>query len=114
MESDGDKEITQEAYVLEESSIFHTQFFFWALTHLIDSNSWISDSRCTRHMCSRRKWFISLDESKSGKVRMGNLTATEEILGIGNVVICHFDGCKRVLECVRYVPSLRRNLISES
>ena len=34
------------------------------------------------------------------------------ILGTGTVKIKHYDGIERVLEDVRYIPKLKRNLIS--
>ena len=46
-----------------------------------------------------------------GKVLLGNNLAYK-VAGIGSVIIKMYDGTIRSLEQVRYVPELKRNLIS--
>lgn len=42
---------------------------------------------------------------------MGN-NANCKIVGIGSVKVCYHDGIMRTIIEVRYVPSLKKNLIS--
>ena len=52
--------------------------------------------------------FESVD---GGNVTMGNNT-TCKVVGAGSVKMKMFDGMVRTLTDVRYVPSLKKNLIS--
>lgn len=62
-------------------------------------------------MSPHKDWFIDLDETEFGIVMLGNNKACK-INGISFVKIRMFDGCDRILRNVRYVPELRRNLVS--
>ncbi|KAL6124202.1 hypothetical protein ACLB2K_076717 [Fragaria x ananassa] len=72
---------------------------------------WIMDTGCTFHMCAIREWFDTFEESSSGEVFRGDDSPCR-ILGIGSVKIKMHDGVVRKLENVRYIPKLRKNLIS--
>ena len=72
---------------------------------------WILDSRCSFHMCPIKAWFEDFKEADGGHVLLGNNKHCK-ILGTGTVKIKHYDGIERVLEDVRYIPELKRNLIS--
>lgn len=75
------------------------------------SEEWILDSGCTYHMCPNRDWFSSFEELDGGSVFMGN-DNTCKTKGIGKIRLRLHDGAIRVLTDVRYVPDLRKNLIS--
>ena len=64
-------------------------------------------------MCPNRDWFHTYEDVDQGSVLMGNNT-TCFIKGQGMVRIQMFNGVIRTFENVKYVPDLRRNLISLS
>ena len=68
---------------------------------------WILDSGCTSHMSSRRDF----EESGKTKILLGDDHSVES-RGIGSIRINTFGGSIKVLKNVKYVPELRRNLIS--
>ncbi|KAJ9542762.1 hypothetical protein OSB04_029268 [Centaurea solstitialis] len=77
------------------------------------SEEWILDSGCTFHMCPHRSWFHTYEKVPEGVVMMGNNDSCP-IIGKGTIRIRMHDGITRTLGDVRYVPELRRNLISLS
>ncbi|KAL8166893.1 hypothetical protein V2J09_008392 [Rumex salicifolius] len=74
-------------------------------------NEWILDTGCTFHMCPHKEWFTSLEPVESGIVYMGNNTQCK-VLGKGDLNLRTHDGMIRTLTGVRYIPGLKRNLIS--
>ena len=62
-------------------------------------------------MCPKKEWFYNLEESELGSMIMGN-DQTYEILGKGKIKLKLHDGIVHFLNEVRYVPKLKRNLIS--
>ena len=78
-----------------------------------DKHAWILDSGCTLHATFDKSLFDSLHEYDGGEVLLGDHTALP-IRGVGNVPLRMYDGKIRVLQKVRWVPNLRRNLMSES
>ncbi|KAG8474805.1 hypothetical protein CXB51_031510 [Gossypium anomalum] len=77
------------------------------------SEEWILDSGCTFHMSPNRDWFTAYETVSEGVVLMGN-NASCKIAGVGTIKVKMFDGVVRTLSDVRYVPELKRNLISLS
>ncbi|KAG8474173.1 hypothetical protein CXB51_033532 [Gossypium anomalum] len=77
------------------------------------TSEWILDSRCSFHMCPNREWFSTDSSVEGGVVRMGN-DSSSKVIGISTVKIKMHDGTIRILSDVRYVPDLRKNLISLS
>ena len=77
------------------------------------TSEWILDSGCSFHMCPNREWFSTYSSVEGGVVHMGN-DSSSKIIGIGTVKIRIHDGTIRTLSDVRYVPDLRKNLISLS
>ncbi|BBN69538.1 hypothetical protein Prudu_1005S000200 [Prunus dulcis] len=75
------------------------------------STEWILDSGCTYHMCPIREWFSSFEELDGGVVLMGNNNACKT-QGIGKICLKMHDGTVRELSDVRYVPDMKKNLIS--
>jgi len=65
----------------------------------------------TYHICPRREWFSSLEKLDSGVVIIENDVACQ-MTGIGTVRIKMFNGMVRNLTDVRYVPHMKKNIIS--
>ena len=61
-------------------------------------------------MCYKRDFFSTFSDLQ-GSVLMGNDQSCQ-IEGVGSVKIEMFDGVVRTLENVRFIPELRKNLIS--
>ncbi|KAH9801561.1 hypothetical protein KPL71_001082 [Citrus sinensis] len=80
-------------------------------TEHVQKGTWILDSGCTFHMCPFKYYLLNYHETDGGKVMMGN-NAICKIVGIENVNLKLHDGTIRELREVRYVPDLKRNLIS--
>ena len=62
-------------------------------------------------MCHVREWFTDFSELESGEVVMGNDRPCRT-MGISTVRLKLFDGMVRELKEVRFVPTLKKNLIS--
>ena len=78
----------------------------------VDSGlEWILDSGCSFHMCPNKNLFSKLEEVKGGTVLLGDNGACS-IEGVGSVTFRLHDGIQRVVQNVRYVPRLKRNLLS--
>lgn len=84
-----------------------------ALNVSVDNSNeeWVIDSGCTHHMTCRRDWFVEFYEKGSSKILLGDYHAVET-LGIGTIRVNTHGGSVKVMKNVRYVPTLRRNLIS--
>ncbi|KAE8691959.1 hypothetical protein F3Y22_tig00110864pilonHSYRG00223 [Hibiscus syriacus] len=82
-----------------------------ALSTTFHSDEWILDSGCNYHISPNLEWFSDLVELNTGVVYMGNDNACKTV-GIGSIRLKNQDGSTRVLTDVRYVPSLKKNLIS--
>lgn len=76
---------------------------------LIDS--WILDSACSYHICPNRQWFNIFKSCNAGTMLMGN-DAMCKAIGLGTVKVKMIDGIVRILTNVKYVPDLKKNLIS--
>ncbi|KAD5962030.1 hypothetical protein E3N88_13503 [Mikania micrantha] len=74
-------------------------------------DGWVLDSGCSFHMTYMEESFCDLEKKKMGTVRLGDDRACE-ILGIGNVLLKLKNGTELMLKSVRYVPDLKRSLIS--
>ncbi|CDP17738.1 unnamed protein product [Coffea canephora] len=74
-------------------------------------DEWILDSTCTYHMTPMREWFFEFEELDGGFVYMGNDNPCKTV-GIGSIKLRNHDGSTRILKDVRYVPNLKRSLIS--
>ncbi|CAM8990208.1 unnamed protein product [Rhodiola kirilowii] len=85
----------------------------FVVTTANESDSWILDSGCNMHATPNRNVFSNLKLINDGEVRLGDQTVLH-IRGIGNVPLRMHDGVVRVIQNVRWVPGLRRNLLSES
>ena len=81
------------------------------MTEVDSGKEWILDSGCSFHMCPIKAWFENFKEADGGHVLLGNNKHCK-ILGTGTVRIKHYDGIEKVLEDVRYIPELKKNLLS--
>lgn len=75
-----------------------------------EKGAWIMDSGCSFHMCPNRNWFQDLDET-DGTVSLGN-NQTCRIKGVGSIFLRVHDGTVKMLLDVRFIPEVKRNLIS--
>ena len=62
-------------------------------------------------MNPHQDWILDYKETNGGQVILGNNKSCT-VRGIGTVTILTPDGCERKLREVRYVPELKRNLVS--
>ncbi|XP_022848593.1 uncharacterized protein LOC111370921 [Olea europaea var. sylvestris] len=76
-----------------------------------DPKEWVLDSGCTFHMCLIKNWFIELVDLSGGQVQMGNDMSCQ-IRGTGKLNLLLSNNYILELDKVRYVPELKRNLIS--
>ncbi|KAH9697268.1 Integrase catalytic domain-containing protein [Citrus sinensis] len=74
-------------------------------------SEWILDTGATYHLCPIKEWFMDFRNLESGAVVMGNDQPCRT-MGIGIIWLKIFDGMIRELKEVRFVPTLKKNLIS--
>ncbi|KAL8528974.1 hypothetical protein ACS0TY_006443 [Phlomoides rotata] len=74
-------------------------------------DEWVLDSGCTFHMCPNECWFKNLEKLDGKSVLLGNDNSCK-VKGIGSIRIKMFDGADKILSKVRFVPDLKRNIIS--
>ncbi|RZB80703.1 Retrovirus-related Pol polyprotein from transposon TNT 1-94 [Glycine soja] len=72
---------------------------------------WIMNSGCSWHMTPNRSWFEQFSDQADGFVLLGDNKPCK-IEEIGSIRFKFHDGAERILTEVRYVPELKRNLIS--
>jgi hypothetical protein len=72
---------------------------------------WVLDSACSYHICPNRMWFDTFKSYNAGTMLMGN-DARCKAIGLGTIKVRMFDDIDRILTNVRYVPDLKKNLIS--
>ncbi|KAH9726578.1 Integrase catalytic domain-containing protein [Citrus sinensis] len=80
-------------------------------TYVASLSEWILDTGATYHLCPIKEWFTNFRNLKSGVVVMGNDQPCRT-MGIGTIRLKMFDGMVRELKEVRFVPALKKNLIS--
>ena len=68
------------------------------------------DSGCSFHICHHIEWFENLQKS-DGVVLLGNDQECR-VIGVGSVRLKMADGSARVFSEVRFIPHIKRNLIS--
>ena len=77
----------------------------------VSGNKWVLDSGASYHMTPNRDFFSSFEVKEGNAIAMGN-GAICKSMGSGSVQIRMFDEVVRMLTNVRYVPGLRKSLIS--
>ena len=74
-------------------------------------NEWILDFGCSFHMSFHIELFQNFNDKETGTIFMGNNHSCS-IKGIGDISFKMHDNNIRMFTRVRYVPELKRNLIS--
>ena len=72
---------------------------------------WVLDYGCSFHMSPNREWFQEFEAGELETVYMGNNNACK-VQGIRSIVLSLDNGKSVKLTRVRYIPELKRNLIS--
>ncbi|XP_018465591.2 uncharacterized protein LOC108837003 [Raphanus sativus] len=72
---------------------------------------WYLDNGASNHMTGNLKYFNSLDDTITGKVRFGD-DSRIDIKGKGSILFVSQDGRKKMLANVYFIPELRSNIIS--
>ena len=101
-ESKGEVVIAQDNYDSDDVLVVSTTE---------SKKSWMLDSGCSFHMTPNKDWFESLEEFDGGQVVLVN-NKCYEVKGVGTMRIKMHDGIERLLQQVKYITSLKRNLIS--
>ncbi|KAH9783016.1 hypothetical protein KPL71_009155 [Citrus sinensis] len=78
--------------------------------YVASSSEWILDTRATYHLCPIKEWFTDFNVLESGAVVMGNYQLCRT-MGIGTIRFKMFEGMVRELKEVRFIPTLKKNLI---
>ena len=81
-----------------------------AVSSVDSEKEWILDSGCTFHMTPNKSWFEEFKQDDEGVVLLGNNKPCK-VQGIVSVRIKMFNGAKKVLTQVIFIPELKRNLI---
>jgi len=76
-----------------------------------DASEWILDTDAAYHIFPKRDWFASFEMLDNSLVQMGD-GSTCNMDGVGTVLIKMFDGMVRELKDVRYIPQMKKNIIS--
>ncbi|XP_013688809.1 uncharacterized protein LOC106392546 [Brassica napus] len=72
---------------------------------------WYLDNRASNHMTGNQRYFKSIDESITGKVRFGD-DSRIDIKGKWPILFLTKDGGKKILADVYYIPDLKSNIIT--
>ncbi|KAH9705095.1 hypothetical protein KPL70_011743 [Citrus sinensis] len=105
------EKITSKAAVASEDERISYDADVLIATEKQPSGEWILDSGCSFHMCPNIYFFKTFEQVDGRKVLLGNNLACK-VAGIGTINIRMFNGIERDLKQVKYVPELKRNLIS--
>ena len=76
-----------------------------------EDNVWYLDNGASNHMTGDRRYFKSINEAITGKVRFGD-DSRIDIKGKGPIIFCTKDRVKKILADVYYIPDLKSNIIS--
>ena len=75
------------------------------------NGEWIMDSSCSFHMIPNKPWFEKFTKLQGGSVLLGNNKPCK-IQGIGSIRLKLHDWIEKIIQDVRFVLDLKRNLIS--
>lgn len=106
-----EKKGKEVAGVAEDSSDGSENVFVIFHYGVCIDKEWILDSGCSFHMCPNRSWFTTYMEVNNDTVLMGNNMVCKTV-GVGIIQIRMHYGIVRTLTNVRYIPDLKKNLIS--
>lgn len=77
----------------------------------ITRGNWVLDYGCSFHMCPNKTFFNSYETYNGGTIVMGNDSSCK-VIGRGTIKLKMLDGTIRELADVRYVPNMKKKLIS--
>ena len=110
MESNTEANLAQASGSDEDSSVFSLSVTTPTVCNS-DNAEWILDTGATYHVCPNRAWFSNFEKLDGCYTVMGDDHPCN-IEGMGTVRIKMDDGIVRELKEVRYVPQLKRSLLS--
>ncbi|CAL5397431.1 unnamed protein product [Camellia sinensis] len=100
--------------ILEKEEIVGSSFRYNPeINSTFEYQDWWLDSGTNMHVCFDCGYFKTFQKSSGGSVTLGN-GSIAPILGIGDIDLKMTSGKILTLRDVRYVPEVRRNLISGS
>lgn len=76
-----------------------------------ENNVWYLDNGASNHMSGDRRYFSSIDDSITGKIRFGD-DSRIDIKGKGIIEFTDRNGEPRKITDVYYIPDLKSNIIS--
>lgn len=83
------------------------------VTYLDTKKSLVKDFGCSYRMCPRKKHFETLEMKEDEIVLLRNIKICK-VLSIGTERLKIFDDSEFLLQNIRYIISLKRNLLSIS
>src|ERR1044072_32213 len=107
----GSQNTSTAANVVETTEASSSEEDMLSVSSTKCAEAWILDSGCSYHMTPHREWFHSFREGDFGFVYLGD-DKTCAITGMGQVKVALEEGGVQTLGEVRYVPELRKNVIS--
>ncbi|KAD3641560.1 hypothetical protein E3N88_30784 [Mikania micrantha] len=81
------------------------------VTNVVSGSEWVLDSGCSFHMTPCKEYFKDLSSQDLGTVHLGDNRPCQ-VKGLGTVSFKLSNGSLIELQEVRYIPELKRNLIS--
>ena len=80
-------------------------------TSLDTTNVWYLENGASNHMSGNIMFFVTLDETITGKVRFGD-DSRIDIRGKGSIQFVFKGGEKKILGNVYYIHGLKSNIVS--
>ena len=99
-------------YDAHDTFCLESTLFIEVLVNGEVSHTWILDLGVSLHVTPHKEWFTHYKET-IGSVTLGDSYSCD-IVGIGDIAMVLSNGYKFILENVRHMPCLTRNLISFS
>lgn len=76
-----------------------------------EENMWYLDNGASNHMTGYRRYFSTINNTITGKVRFGD-DSRIDIKGKGTISFFDMNGDSRKMTAVYFIPDLRSNIIS--
>ncbi|XP_033138570.1 uncharacterized protein LOC103844422 isoform X1 [Brassica rapa] len=102
-----DELMLNEIVYLNEDKVVPSKFE----THDEKENMWYLDNGASNHMTGDRRYFTTINESITGKVKFGD-DSRIDIKGKGSIEFTDINGEPRIMCDVYYIPDLKSNIIS--
>ncbi|CAA7038224.1 unnamed protein product [Microthlaspi erraticum] len=104
---EADKLMMHEVVYLNEKNCIPSKFE----ANTGEENIWYLDNGASNHMTGDRRYFSSMDNSVTGKVRFGD-DSRIDIKGKGTISFFDMNGEPRMMTDVYFIPDLKSNIIS--